>query len=346
MQFTDASGFVTATSVDFVWNAGIDCAHVNGNVADYDIVLNTVVVGNYNGDGIVSNDGSCACTPSPASHDPVSGSGPGSAYVLGGVNTFESQGFSAADDRCQGLTEALTGCLASVTVHGSFVGGGGDPHVWGPALGDPRFDLGQFARARTGENSDMDVVLVEADGVVLRGHVRSKAGTDRQYFTTLSLVSASETIVISSEREETDAWMAVTQDEHVVSCLNANEAARLDIYGASVLMNCDAALEHASANPFMKSHFSSHIEHVVSGVTIETASFVVEVFYVQKGRLSDGTWREMPFGFFDFHVRLAHPSASFDGLLGSTSTGQERDVGASAFTHRFNEHILGHVTFA
>lgn len=95
----------------------------------------------------------------------------------------------------------------------------------------------------------------------------------------------------------------------------------------------------------MKTHFPNHIEHVVSAVTIETSSFVVEVFYVQKGRADDGTWTETPFGFFDFHIRLAHPSASFDGLLGSASTGRERDATPQEEAHHFNEHLLRHVSF-
>ena len=83
----------------------------------------------------------------------------------------------------------------------------------------------------------------------------------------------------------------------------------------------------------------------MSAVTIETSSFVVEAFYVQKGRADDGTWTETPFGFFDFHIQLAHPNASFDGLLGSTSTSRERDATPEESVHHFSEHLLGHVTF-
>ena len=115
---------------------------------------------------------------------------------------------------------------------------------------------------------------------------------------------------------------------------------------ASAVTNCGTALERATANPFMKTHFPSHIEHVVSAVTLEASSFVVEVFYVQKGRAGDGSWDEAPFGFFDFHIRPGHPSASFDGLLGTTVPDRERSAAPQAEkTHHFNEHILRHVSF-
>lgn len=75
----------------------------------------------------------------------------------------------------------------------------------------------------------MDVVLVEADGVELHGHVRTKPSTEHQYFIELSLVSGAETIVVSSVVDETDAWMAMSHDDHTAACRGIDEAVQFDI---------------------------------------------------------------------------------------------------------------------
>jgi len=296
-DFVDTSGFSTVTAVDFDM---------------FVTFVNAASTFEINGDtptAVATQSGSCG-GPTRSFSMPTP-----SLYVPGGTNQlrFTTANIIDISDNLSGIgTEIII-----LTITGSVVGGGGDPHLIAPYV--PRMELHDQLQLMdpARDVQEFDALLLASSTTEFRGMVRGEPGTDRFYFTSFSVGSMSESISIGRIEEDGRAYASMEHDGTAISCASQGDEFELELAGSAFLrLSCSNAVERAAANRLMQENFGSHIAHAEAVISLETPHFSAELFFIQKdaGRLD--------FGFYDFSL-IYHTDESLSGIFTNDHSGHD-----------------------